>query len=187
MKKNEMILPIIFVLTISIVNSCSTTTLRFDRTLLKSTENYINPKLPKLTVEKADTLQLGSSNQVESSSLLYTIFRREVEDNVCESVGESVGFIKMELIYADVEQNPGWSSKNLAVLEFEVLIFDNFNNEIWANVYSGEMDDQNSNLLWRLSFSDQAANNAMAKIAHKLIEDMKSDISVDYASIINNL
>ncbi len=173
---------IILVAVLVFFSSCATTS--FDRFLLQSSGKSIDPKLPKLQLETAEAVSIGSSNQVESSSLLYTIFRSEVEDNICAKVGITAGAIGMELIYANVEQNPGWTGKNLAVLEFEVRIFDTENNEIWSGVYSGELDDRDPSLAWRLSFSDQAANNATAKLAHQLIEELKVDISKDYEDII---
>ncbi|MDY0388830.1 MAG: hypothetical protein RBT65_17275 [Methanolobus sp.] len=180
MKKNGSV-AIIVILALTLLSSCAST--KFDRTLLQPSGYALSPKLPKLEISGAETVSLGASNQVESSSLLYTIFRREVEKNICESAGIPAGSIQMDLIYHDVEQRPGFTSKNLAVLEFDIRIIDKEKNEVWANTYSGELNDSDSSLAWSLYFSDEAANNATSKLAHLLIEQLKSDLQKDNEKI----
>lgn len=181
MKRNTYAIAAIILMLI-VLSSCATT--QFDRTLLQPSSRSLSPKLPKLEVTGAETVAIGASNQVESSSMLYTIFRREVETNICDTIGLSVGSIMMELIYHDVQQNPGWSGKNLATIEFEVSILDSTKNTIWTNVYSGDLNASDSSLAWAFSYSDAAANNATAKLAHELIEKLKLDLQSDYDEII---
>ena len=160
---------------------------QFNSALLKPNDSSISPKLPKLAVDGANTVAIGASNQIESSSMLYTIFRREVETNICEAIGIPKGSIQMELIYHDVVQNPGWTSKNLATLEFEVRIFDLDRNDIWSNIYSGTLNDRDYNIAWGFYYSEAAANNATAKLVHQLIDSLKSDIEKDYMAIVEYL
>ncbi len=157
--------------------------MQFDRTLLQANDSSMDPKLPKLEFKGAETVSVGANNQVDSSSMLYTIFRREVENNMCESVGDVVGSMGMELIYFDVVQNPGWSNKNIASIEFEVRIFDKNVEPVWSHVYSGELNDPDSGLLWVMNYSDTSTNNVTAKLTHQLIENLKSDLQHDYEKI----
>lgn len=168
-----------------LLSSCATP--QYDRNLLQPDGYTLLPKLPKLEILSAETLSIGSSNQVESSSILYTIFRRELETNICERTGSNAGFIKIDLIYYDVQQNPGISSKNIATLEFEVSIYDKDKNSIWTNVYSGELNDSSPYLAWTFYTSSALANNATSKLAHKLIEDFKMDLKNDYELIVQFL
>lgn len=183
MKKNRAVLAtlVILILAVTLLSSCVST--QFDRTLLQPSGYSLSPKLPKLEVVGAETVSLGASKQVESSSMLYTIFRREVEKNICESVGIPAGSIQMDLIYHDVQQNPGMSGKNLATLEFDIKIYDNDMNEIWSKTYSGELNDSDYRLGWTLYYSNAAANNATSKLAHQLIEQLKSDIQEEIDAI----
>ncbi len=179
------LLLIVTILLMLLVISCETT--RFERTLLQADNSSLSPKLPKLDLQKANSMEIGSTNQIESSSMLYTIFRREVETNICESIGLPAGSIQIELIYHNVLQKPGFSSLNLAVLEFEVRIFNSRGEKIWSGIYSDELNDPDSNLPWVFSFSIPAANNATAKLAHQLINTLKLDIERDYISITDLL
>ena len=160
---------------------------QFDSSLLRPNEYSLSPKLPKLAVDGANAVAIGASNQVESSSMLYTIFRREVEKNICENIGIPKGSIQLELIYHDVVQNPGVTNKNLATLEFEVRIFDLDGNNIWSNIYSGTLNDRDNNVAWGFYYSEPAANNATAKLAHQLVDSLKSDIEKDYLAIAEYL
>lgn len=180
--KKIVIFTLIITLSVLLLASCAT--IQFDRTLLQPSESMLSPKLPKLDVIGAETVSVGVSNQVESSSMLYTIFRREVENNICESIGLPAGSIQMELIYHDVQQHPGLTGMNLATLEFEVRVIDKEDNVIWSEAYTGEVDDSNFALAWTTSYSNAAANNATAKLAHVLIEELKVDLQENYKAIV---
>ncbi len=185
MKKRKYILGFIMALILSqLFISCAT--IEFDRTLLQASGETLSPKLPKLEILSADSLVVGSSNQIESSSMFYTIFRREVEKNICESVGLEKGFIEMELIYFDISQNHNMMY-NLATLELEIRIFDKSNNKIWSNVYSGDFKLADFGLGWTYNYIDSSANTAVAMLAHQLLENLKIDLIKDYDLIVSNL
>lgn len=182
MKKNtKYLFGIILIFTIGLLLvSCATT--EFDRSLLKSSGIILSPKLPNLEITSADSLSVGVSNQIESSSILYTIFRREVENNVCESNDLAVGSIELELIYCDVNQNH-YTMTNSAVLELEVRILDSDKHKIWSNVYSGKFKKVDAGLGWTWDYVDGTSKNTLAILAHQLIEEMKLDIISNYDMI----
>lgn len=169
---------------ILLLSSCVT---QFDRSLLQPSGDEVIPRLPKLILFEPETVSLGASHQLPTSSMLYTIFRRELETNILEPHGVPMGSIRIELIYDDVLQMPGWSSKNEAILEFEVSIINLDEEVVWNRTYSDELNVPDANLSSTSNFSRSAADNATATLAHVLIEQLKADLQKNHASIIESL
>lgn len=178
---------IIVLAVVLLVGLCGCSTMDFDRNQLKASGMTVNPKLPALELKKAETVQLGSNNAVSESTYIYTILRREVEKNICDMSTEVKGEIEMELIYLNVEQNPGWSSKNRVDMEFEITIRDLDGNKVWTEVYSDSGDYPDDGLMWTFRYSTSSANNALTQLMHEMMEDVKSDIQTDAEVIIRKL
>lgn len=181
MKKAWFLIPVLLLVLVG----CKT--MPFDRDNLKAEGMSLNPKLANLKIIKAETLQLGSEKSLTTSSYLFTIFRREIEEKICDLTSQMAGSIEMEVIYAEVSQNPGWSSKNEAGLEFEIHIFDLNGTLVWTKVYSGTKDFPDPGLAWSLYYSDTSAANAMTQMEHILLEELKIDLQNNYPSITRAL
>lgn len=185
MSKRYFLLCSVFVIAVVLLAGCATAS--FDRSLLESSGIEVTPRLPRLEFKKAESTQIGSENSVTSSSYAYTIFRREIENNICDMSTENNGQIEIELIFVDVVQKPGWTSKNEATIEYEVRIKDKAGETIWDNIYSGTKNCPDPGLVWQLQFSNSSANNAIASLLHDLLEEMKTDIQNDRSAIISKL
>ena len=183
MKRNLLLISLISVL----IYLCGCATIDFDRNQLKASGIAVSPKLPALEIKKANSVQIGPNNAVSESTYIYTILRREVEENICDMTTEIKGEIDMELIYLDVEQNPGWNSENRADMEFEITIRDLEGNKVWTEVYSDSENYPDDRLVWTPYYSDAAANNALTQIMHKMMEEVKSDIQTNVGDIIGKL
>lgn len=183
MKRN---LIIIFAVCL-LVCFCSCSTMEFDREQLKASGMSLDPKLPALEIKKAETVQIGSDNAVSESTYIYTILRRELEQNICDMTSEVKGEIEMELIYLNVEQTPGWSSKNMAVMEFEITIRDLNGNKVWTEVYSDSKNYPDGALTFTRNYSVSSANNAITQLMHKMMEEVKTDLQADSVAIIKKL
>lgn len=188
MKKIKSLLILGIVLTL--LTSCATT--EFNLEYLSSNDNSLEKKLPNLEIKKADTVQIGSSNAIESNSYIYTIFSREIENNICDTNFPEHGKIAMNLIYSNSAQNPGWSSKNVAMLEFEIHIYNNNGDDVWHKSYRGNENYPDgaltfANPSYNADSISNAADNAMAQMVHKLIDEFKVDVQIDYNKIVSNL
>lgn len=60
-------------------------------------------------------------------------------------------------------------------------------NMVWNRTYSDELNVPDPALNLAFRFSTTAADNATAKLAHILIEQLKKDLQGSYASIIDSL
>lgn len=173
------------VLTTLVLSSCVTG--KFDRDLLQADGLELSPKLPNLEILSAESVQVGASKQLSSNSYLYTIFRREVGSNICDTGGEPKGSIEMELIFAEARQNPGWSSVCEAMMEFEVNIYSQEMKKVWNSVYSADYKHKDFGLAWQLSYSEEVATTALTILEHQLLEQLKFDLQADYNKIVNAL
>ena len=141
------------VIVITMFVGCAT--VGFDNALLQPGGNEISPRLPHLKISselvKDRNLTVSNANILKSNSYMYTIFERELEENICDMYGEAKGTIDLVIINASYDSGynglfvislfgpglfgfPAGSTKT--DVEFEVRVYDSEGNRVWKKIYS---------------------------------------------------
>ena len=168
-----------------VFSGCETT--KFDSSALKANNISLPIKLPSLTIKQAeDSESNGASQQVETSSKIYTVFRREVEQNICNS-GDPQGQIELVLVENRNDWDAGLSCHYSCYMEFEVTILNNKNVPIWKNTYSGTAENDDWNMFWNGCLDTALLENTQLSLLHTLLDKLKADLSTDYQEITTKL
>lgn len=179
MKKFFVVLLTLLVL----VSLTSCLTLTFDPQTLQADNYSLKRKLPNLNLKSAPTTQIGATDQVNTSSYTYTIFRRELDKNILDKTTDVKGSIEMVIIFADVDIDVWWGN-NKAYLETEVNIYDNNDNLIWTREYSAADTVKADYALVSYSTIESVA---YTRLEHQIITEFKNDITNEYDNIVNKL
>lgn len=182
------------------LSSCSTT---FDNSLLKPTEGEVSPLLPPLEIVNSSNSSMGisdsSTNRLTTNSYFYTIWEREVEQNICEEYGEKLGKIELVITNAKCFEDinallfaigcfgpalVGLPVGNFVVsVEFEIRIYDLEGNRIWKNIYSEETKHIENIFN---SFTDPS-DVYITKLYRSMLQQVKIDIQEDRNTIVSRL
>ncbi len=112
MKKPSLIL--IAIAIIFLAASCST--VKFDNSLLQPSNQSLDSLLPNLEISNNsnETGIIDSSRSITTNSYMYTIWQREVENNICDSYTRKMGRIEMTI--ADTRINTDRSYAGLRMV-----------------------------------------------------------------------
>ena len=190
----------LFVCLLVCLSSCSTTT--FDNSLLQPTEGEVSPLLPPLEIvnssNSAVEVNSTSSNQVTVNSYFYTIWEREVEQNICEDYGKKLGKIELVITNASCTENIngllltigcfgpallGFPVGNFVVnVEFEIRIYDSEGNRIWKEIYSLQEKYVDNLFNCMPDFSVY-----ITELYRTMLQQAKADIQRDRETIVSRL
>lgn len=83
--------------------SCAT--VEFDNSLLQATNTHLDTMLPNLQIAGStnETTVIDNNKSISTSSYLYTIWQRELENNICDYYGPQMGRIEMTIANAKVD------------------------------------------------------------------------------------
>jgi hypothetical protein len=197
MKKLSFLL-IAFVL-VFMISGCAS--VGIDNSLLQAGEGTVDPLLPHLkissTLERNMNLINSNTNSLKSNSYMYTIFERELEENIIDPYGDVQGSIELVITNATYSQSynllmfiamcgpglvgfPAGSTKT--AVEFEIRIYDNDDNRVWKKIYS----DSNIGMLTMYN-EDQDGTNLIIKEYKEQLEFAKQDLQRDREQIIERL
>ncbi len=92
--------PVLILIAIAIIflaASCST--VKFDNSLLQPSGQALEALLPNLEISNGsnETGIIDSSRSITTNSYMYTIWQREVENNICDSYTRKMGRIEMTI------------------------------------------------------------------------------------------
>jgi len=190
---------ILVFLTSLMLAGCNTA---FDATLLQPAASGVVPLLPRLDIQKNADEQLYKAayvNTVSANSYFYTVFEREVEQNICEQFGEKKGIIEMRVVALDENTSIGLvvfstctcglfnllgSPTNISkmYLECDFSIYDSKGEKIWRKSYSAS-----DKLVQGLYYNWGNANNRRIKLLHENMESFKKDLTSDSQKIREEL
>lgn len=172
-----------------------------DNSLLQAGEGTVDPLLPHLiissTLKKEMNLINSNTNSLKSNSYMYTIFERELDENIIDPYGDVQGSI--ELVITNAAYNQGYNllmaiaiwgpglvgfpvGSTKTDVQFEIRIYDNDENRVWKKVYS----DSNKGML-TLFNENRDGTNLVIKKYKDLLEIAKQDIQRDREQIIARL
>ncbi|MDD4012486.1 MAG: hypothetical protein PHI83_10095 [Sphaerochaetaceae bacterium] len=111
MKKPLFVISLLLVVLLLFV-SCATA---FDSSLLQPTGQRIDPLLPNLEISNSsvETTVVDSTRSIGTNSYMYTIWQRELENNICDSYGEKQGRIEMTIANATASTGGEWLQTGL--------------------------------------------------------------------------
>ena len=174
---------VILVSLLVLMSLTSCLTLSFDPQSLQADNYSLERKLPNLNIKSAPTTQIGSTDQVNSASYAYTIFRRELDKNILNKATDIKGSIEMVIIYSNVDLDYWWGN-NKAYLEIEINIYDNDDNLVWTRGYSAADKVTADPSLVSYSTIESVA---FTRLEHQIITEFKDDVTREYTIIVSKL
>lgn len=181
MKKVYLLLVAIVVLVM--LSSCYTY-VEFDTELLKANGRELEKKLPTLKIERSFSQAYEATNEISSNTYLYTIWERELEENIMEDYGSSNGSI--ELVIINNHKEIVGIQDTISSAEVEIRIYNLKGTRVWKHSYSGETERFFVQYLGYEEYGHTTLNKTLA-LYKMLIEQAKTDIERDYDLIVSRL
>ena len=145
--------------------------------LLKADGKEMTRKLPYL--ENLNRKDSGD-NSIEKQPIAYTIWERELRQNILDSNTEKLGAIEIVELYRSESMN-FWKTKRYVETVYEIRIYDNEGKVIWSKSYSNEA--KYSLPLFGEKRNAEGALEVEGKMIRSAIEGFKKDIELEYDKI----
>lgn len=187
----------ISILLLTIIIAGCTSWQRFDNGLLQPSDERLDKLFPAMEIissqnavnsEILASSALGS-NSLSTNSYLYTIWERELEQNIMDWYGEPIGSIEMVLInnLSQPAEIPSIDMKMITNMEFEVRIYGLNGSRVWKQAYSGESEYRVAATTYTFEPDQNAIANNSLVLFRSLIKELKRDLNNNYDLILSRL
>ena len=174
MKKLNMLIPYILIVLLAV--SCASSEVQV-QDLLQADGRTMERKLPYL-----DNLNHGGNGQstIESQSYPYTVWERELRNNIIDGRAEDLGSIEIVELYRN-EKPSFWKTSCYLDIGYEIRIYDNDGRAIWTRTYyrAGKY----SIPLFGAKDGTKAMKKEECIMMKSVIEEFKDDVESQYDSI----